>query len=684
MARKSKKIKITQEEIISEKQAAGVPAETPSGAPPPEAAPTAGAPAGQSATPGQPQATGPAQPSGEAPESQPTGTQQKPPEKEISPSLKQGELSKPVDLSKKQQGKDKKEQAKDALKDKAGGVTKDAGKKALKQVAKQAAKAAARAIASAAASAASAALGAVGWPVLIGCLAIGIIVIALGAGMMCIAFKGYPGKTYPNPAGKNDTNVQKIIELEKKSSQGPYHVIDFLSNEDKDYVEAGKLDKRLAAALVYLAERHNRIGISYVISTYNTMPTNPEDSSQLSSNVSAHKEGLAADIAEIDFVYKAYVPNAACSEEGAVDLVYYADKPVNVSGTSAAGGQISTSDNGLNSSIDALLAKLDQLSQDADFETRLQIDRLKAQLEADKSNNARVQQATTELNNQIIALEAQLQNQTGEQLAELKQKIAQLKTAVSQMQQALYEANQVIAQFNGQLEDIQTQIANGQRDLDKIRSTLDTIQSFQNIGLMRDLGSIADKIGALSGDISSLIQDIQNSLPNFNDLMNQFNFDFGGLGGIPGFGGIGGDYKELLRLFCEGNVSQQGDANTTINGNLAKAIPIKVAWQDDKPDIQHVSAAADESTSTDPRVFNMVYRPQAREKTHNVISQLLQFPYDMNDVEYYKVTQLITYSYERDVAPFAEKLDVLYGKIRPGNYGLFSMPESWAQVHIGY
>ena len=78
------------------------------------------------------------------------------------------------------------------------------------------------------------------------------------------------------------------------------------------------------------------------------------------------------------------------------------------------------------------------------------------------------------------------------------------------------------------------------------------------------------------------------------------------------------------------------------------------------------------------------YKPTAQKNIHTVIGELLQFPYDKNEPDYLAPIQLITYSYERDVAPFKSQTDELYGILKPANFGLFAMPEAWGNIHIGY
>jgi len=153
--------------------------------------------------------------------------------------------------------------------------------------------------------------------------------------------------------------------------------------------------------------------------------------------------------------------------------------------------------------------------------------------------------------------------------------------------------------------------------------------------------------------------------------------------------------EELLRFDCK--ITPTACAvtpNTTYKDALgisspAEAIPIKILYQDPKPLIEHAGNEPDPSLNFDPieqLIYQKVYQPEARRKVNQAISELLQFPYDKNDTDRYRITQLITYSQERDVDPFQEDgtLDELYGMPRPKNFGLFSMLEAWQNIHIGY
>ena len=189
---------------------------------------------------------------------------------------------------------------------KAGG---DAAKKAAKKGLKMAAKAAARAIAHAAVAAFNAIVGVVGLPVVIGCLVITLIVLLVFGSLAAYYLRGGAGKTAPQRAGKDDPNIAKVLALtgqETGESGSGNMKLNFLHQRDLEYIQSGEIDKRLLAALVYLAERHEHIRVSHIVSVYEDMKTNVESGmfhdKQKRNNISAHQDGLAADIDEIDYL----------------------------------------------------------------------------------------------------------------------------------------------------------------------------------------------------------------------------------------------------------------------------------------------------------------------------------------------------------------------------------------------
>lgn len=204
------------------------------------------------------------------------------------------------------------EKAKDKTKEAGKDLTKKAGEKVGEQVAKKGAKqmalAASRAIASAVSAAISAVAGYVGWPALAGCLAIFLIVAIIFGGLGCISLRGYFAKTLVQEAGKDDPHVKSLLAATEQKSNifGSDYKLEFSNKRDLEFLKSGKIDKRLAAALDYLVQKHEHIQISHIVSAYEDMKANPESGSfhdlQIAKNISAHQNGGAADIDEIDFV----------------------------------------------------------------------------------------------------------------------------------------------------------------------------------------------------------------------------------------------------------------------------------------------------------------------------------------------------------------------------------------------
>lgn len=189
------------------------------------------------------------------------------------------------------------------------GAAKKMAEEPAKRGAKALAKAAGAAIKKAALAAVSSVAGAVGWPVLVGCIVIFLIILLVFGSLAAYYIRGGAGKTMPQRAGKNDPNIAKVLTLTKQETgeKGSGNMkLNFLNARDLEYLQSGQIDKRLLAALVYLADHHEHIRVSHIVSGYEDMKTNVESGSfhnkQISNNISAHRDGLAADIDEIDYV----------------------------------------------------------------------------------------------------------------------------------------------------------------------------------------------------------------------------------------------------------------------------------------------------------------------------------------------------------------------------------------------
>ena len=214
------------------------------------------------------------------------------------------------------------------------------------------------------------------------------------------------------------------------------------------------------------------------------------------------------------------------------------------------------------------------------------------------------------------------------------------------------------------------------------------ISAYENMKINPEAGSSA-LVQNISAHVDGLAADIDQI--DFVYKVFQENKDCS-----VATGGLAGDVvffndlnEELLRLKCLGDLFSLAKTNTTWNGQPAEGIPIKILYQDPKPANKHAGNEPDPSLNLNPidqQIYNKVYQPEARRKVHLVISELLQFPKTLENPAKYLVTQLITYSYERDVKPFEDDgtLAELYGANHPSNYGLFAMEESWQNIHIGY
>lgn len=617
---------------------------------------------------------------------------------------------------------------------------KEGAKRLSKQAIKEAVRAAGQTIKSLLVEAVEALVAAFGWPVLVVIAAICLIVIIIFALLACSAYGGEFGKTYPNRAGKDDKNVQELLEAAKTPAtgitSGNFHRFDFLNAEDKKYVEDGLIDKRAAAALNYLQKLHKRIAVSHIISAYKDMPNNPEADSQLSSNVSAHKEGLAADVTEIDFVYKTLEPNASCSQgagigglgglvgiggvlgaQGISDIVYYGDDM----GTVTTSSQ-NTNAQDLTSTIDetqaSLISNLNELSNTISSvqntvssnrdtlknklsDNQGDLTELEDNANAAKTNIENLKNKTNATVNQLKNLNNNLQNISNSLAGSSDQAKAQdLQGKIATAQKSIDTALQKLNSTSNIISGINTRVINDHSNLqdylisNNTTSTLDviiktlnvdmiTVRALNNVAVIQGLDTLTNTVSAVINSFNDLNNFLQNNtFGAWDQISGSLGDSLGTFGGLLG-GGSGGT-TELLRLMCEGTELTVSNPDTTIGAFPAQAIPIKVAWQDSKPGVSHTDDIADEAGSVDPRVYYSVYQPEARFKVHQLISQLLQMPYDLGSQSEYKVTQIITFSEERDVVPFKDILDKLYGKTRKPNYGLFSMPEAWGQVHIGY
>lgn len=561
----------------------------------------------------------------------------------------------------------------------ASGVKNAGGKAATdlgKKLAKDAAVAAGRAVASAASVIAT-------WlgPWFYVIIAVILLFIVIFGTLGCSAVNCKFAQCYPQPASKDSQQVKDVAAANAKAAKGTdgatnagsFHNFDYLDKTDKEFVDSGKADQRLLAALKYLSDKHNRIAVSHIISGYKDMPSDPEADSQLAKNVSAHTHGLAADISQIDFVIKALEPSKVCANQHLNDVVYYGDSlpDANVS----AIGSIATpqSVGALGQGTASLSEQLKKINANTAAQQN-KANQLSAQMQNNQTQLQSYAQNITSTNAAISQYRTQIESGqlTPEQKVAFNQQLDILNTKLAQATQGFLQLNSIVVamqqQINELVQNIQSNINAINGDINQVNQIIGQVNTvLDTVGGVGNISQI-NKIGDLNGSLGGINNILKG--PADNNALAQLTGNLGGLGGL-----LGGS-NELLRLYCEGGPATGATIKT--------AIPIKVTWQDTKTDAVHASADKDESLTTDPRVFYGVYQPQARKKVHNVIAELLQMPYDLKNSTYYRVTQLITFSKDRDVNPFAAALDKLYGANREPNFGLFAMPESWSQVHVGY
>lgn len=594
------------------------------------------------------------------------------------------------------------------------GDVKEAGKQALKKVVTEAIK-------KALAAALKYVIGFFGWPCLIIAIIIVIIMAVIALALFASASDGsLGGKSTPTPSGKDYPGVKTVLDAAKqgaKSSEGggvAGHNLLGINDTDQKAIEDGLIDKRLLDALAYLSQRHLSLDISHIVSDYQNMKGESGANAQLQSNVSAHQEGLAADIATIDFVYKVHMPDPICSE-GMGDLVYYSDQGAKIgtadtnTSTNPASGDTSASTGDVEAgqaeadaqaeAIDQILKEIqDTLDNKCAGSTNSKIIELKQKVAELRTKIVEFKNKLDEALKALKALQTGLNTATGiiqtagqsvpSEFDEINRyltlAIAHLGTinrtlasVIPVLQTATEEISQAVSENCAQVDEATAQTAAGQ--FDQVSASIEKLPDLPTLGNLSALGPVINEIVSQLQQIAA--ETLAQQLP---DIIEEIKPDLGTLGSVLPTGS-----QELLRLYC---VAKPGDinANTTFKGRAAEAIPIKVAWQDPKPtDTKYTDPGAKDDCLyrepiLGPVVCIQVFRPEAQRKVHQVISELLQYPYDMGNKYTYRVRQIITFSYARDVKPFWDKLKDLYGLPRGENIGLFQMPEAWAQIHISY
>lgn len=255
----------------------------------------------------------------------------------------------------------------------------------------------------------------------------------------------------------------------------------------------------------------------------------------------------------------------------------------------------------------------------------------------------------------------------------------------------------ILDQETGKLNNLLGQIQNYQNKpaaevskyIDTLIPSLTALESVGHIDILSALNIDLSPLSALQGVIDGYInrlkteafEKIQTELEN--KLKEAVGAELGNVIGsqIPGLSsfGLGGgvENKVLMRMPCAGSKALVTPSDTKLGGNSAVIIPLQVKWQED-------SGLSSVTNLYDKGAFFTVLQPETRRKVHELITQTLQFPYDMKNIFYFKPNQIITFSKTRDVDPFWNKLKALYEWPRGENIGLFSMPEALPHVHIAY
>jgi DNA repair ATPase RecN len=263
-----------------------------------------------------------------------------------------------------------------------------------------------------------------------------------------------------------------------------------------------------------------------------------------------------------------------------------------------------------------------------------------------------------------------------------------VQTAQNNLTQDKATAEQIKSQFNDLVNGLKQGKANlsvqvsgssvTQTERDQIQKEIDSVQS-----LIDTVNGFANQINSYEQQIDSINQKIgqaQQALTQLKSTIDQAKNVYNQVAGIPG------KLNSLIaQIIPSAMMPYAVVPNTNFDGNqYSQAVPIQVKWQDDSPGAQYVGNKTDDKSIINDLIFYIVYRPEAQRKVHELIQQTLQAPTDLNNKYYYRPSQLITFSNQRDVQPFADTLNSLYGLPRAANLGLFALPQSWSQIHIAY
>jgi predicted nucleic acid-binding Zn-ribbon protein len=331
------------------------------------------------------------------------------------------------------------------------------------------------------------------------------------------------------------------------------------------------------------------------------------------------------------------------------------------------------------SQITQLEKTADELIKNADDTAMAQVDQAVSTVQSTGSQNI------------DTMLKVPSQTQSGSQVCEGT-------TCTSSIADQQLSQQQIQAQNLTNILQSKTNLLNLKTRLETVETTLqntieqqrDKLNQTQQAQIQKQIQAIQDTIGQVDtwvtkidtyknqmDEINSKISSAQQSLTSISDSLSDVqNFINNNSDKISGW---------IAKLIPSGFRAYGVLPNTTYKDQqFTEAVQIQVKWQDDPPDSKYINGEKDNKGILNALIFDIVYRPEAQRKVHNIIAESLQFPYDKNDPNQYRVTQLITFSQKRDVTSFSTILDKLYDASRPANYGLFSMPESWSHIHIAY
>ena len=392
---------------------------------------------------------------------------------------------------------------------------------------------------------------------------------------------------------------------------------------------------------------------------------------------------IGANGAISDFTNSKLVSNINSGIDSAVGTVNTANDQLS---------QVSQSISGVQNTITSFTDQVTQLENDANQFAKNASDTYLAQVDKTISTVE-----STSNQNLDSLLKVPTQNQTGDQVcksdssdndpnctANIQDQQQSQQQTETQNQTDIQQNKDNLLKVKTRLETVETSLQNTLKQQgSKLSQTQQTQVQQQIQAIQKTIGQVdtwVAKIDAYKTQMDTINSKISNAQQMLSSVSNN-------LLGVQNFvnnisGSIGG---WIAKLIPSGFRAYGVLPNTTYKDQqYTEAVQIQVKWQDDPPDSKYTNGEPDNKGILNSLIFDTVYRPEAQRKVHDLIAELLQFPYDIKNKTEYRVTQLITFSKERDVTPFKALVDKLYGASRPANYGLFNMPEAWDHLHIAY